>query len=791
MPFWTGRARAEQDMGKKSSIKARMTLAVGALVVVLFGCTAVLTLAYFQREFKRQISEQQERMLDLLARNIDARLTLAMRSLAAAAAAFDLGDLGRPERVQAFLDQRPGTATLFDNGLFIFSREGRLVAESPFISLERRGRDISFREYFQQAIHSQGPRVSAPYLSTHSPGQPAVIVTVPVFDENGALLAVCGGSIKLQQFNLLSDLARTRFGATGYLQLLSEDGAILLDPDPDRIMKRVTPAGGATLEFEGSRETVDDRGRGTLSSFVHLEQAPWVVAAHYPVAEAYRPIARARTYLLAAIFSSAVLSLAATRLLIGRLTRPLRLFSSHVRTLDQKTGAERYFQGAPSGEIRELADSFNGMLVALDQQHAQTRRSEEQLKETQARLLEAQRMAKMGNWEWDMMRDRLIWSDQVYRIFGLPEGGDIGGLAGFLRLIHPDDRERVKGEILAPESISGSLRREYRVLRPDGTIADLLEHVESVVDAEGRLVRRFGTVQDISDIRGAERAVAAERAKLFRLFEGLPAYVCLKGEDFRIHFANRYFRERFGEISGGRCYEILRGRREPCGECPPLSVLRTGEPVTWEWGVSQDGCCYQVHDYPFTDTDGQPLVLEIGFDVTARKRAEEQLHRLAHHDPLTGLPNRLLFREHLRQAMAKARRHGHRLALLFLDLDHFKEVNDTLGHDLGDQMLRLVANRLRGSIREADAAARLGGDEFVVIVDEINEPEQVAVVTRKIMQQLSQPMLLNDHELQMTASIGIAFYPDDASDQNQLMQCTDLAMFRAKNQGRNAFQFYS
>jgi diguanylate cyclase (GGDEF)-like protein len=788
-------------MGARSSIKSRMTIAVGALVVVLFSATAILTLGYFQQAFKHEIIQQQERMLALVAQNIDERLNLARRSLSAVAAALELTDLAAPERVQAFLDQRPGTATLFDNGLFIFSHEGRLVAESPFVSSERRGRDISFRDYFQETTTSGHSQISAPYLSTHTPGQPAVIVTVPIFDGNGVLRAVCGGSINLLQANLLGELARVRIGATGHLQLFAEDGTILVDPDPARIMARSSAAARLFDEtgagFEGSREGRDDQGRNALSSFVYLKQAPWVLAAHYPVAEAYQPLTRARTYLLVAILCIAGLTLVATRLLIGRLTLPLRLFSRHVRSLGERTGGDRFFQAAPTREIKELADGFKEKLDALDRQHEQTLRNQEQLKETETLLLEAQRMAKIGNWDWDVEQDRLVWSDQIYRIFGVPEGTKIEGVADFLALIHPDDRARIEREIRVVAPVSGSVQREYRVLRPDSSVGYLIENVESVVDSQGRLVRRFGTIQDITETRKAERAVAIERAKLFRLFEGLPAYVCLKGADHKIHFANRYFRERFGDITGGRCFEILRGRREPCAECLPLTVLSTGEPVTWEWAVSLDGCCYQVHDYPFADADGQPLVLEIGFDVTARKRAEEQLRageaemrRLAHYDPLTGLPNRLLFQEHLQQAMGKARRHGHRLALMFLDLDRFKIINDTLGHDMGDRLLREVAHRLRGSIRETDTVARFGGDEFLVLVEEINEPEQVAVVARKIMHQLSQPLHLDRHELQVTVSIGIAFYPNDAQDLEGLMRCADSAMFRAKDRGRNSCQFY-
>lgn len=185
-------------------------------------------------------------------------------------------------------------------------------------------------------------------------------------------------------------------------------------------------------------------------------------------------------------------------------------------------------------------------------------------------------------------------------------------------------------------------------------------------------------------------------------------------------------------------------------------------------------------------------------DITPRVQAERKLrvnqirlHRLAHHDPLTDLPNRLLFHDRLQHAMVKARRENHPVALLFMDLDRFKMINDSLGHEAGDRVLREVASRLRSWVRQSDTVARLGGDEFVIVLEKVKGPADVAGIAQKILRNLPQAIFLEEQELFVTTSIGISLFPTDGLDVKGLMKCADVAMYRAKEQGRNAYQFYT
>lgn len=177
-------------------------------------------------------------------------------------------------------------------------------------------------------------------------------------------------------------------------------------------------------------------------------------------------------------------------------------------------------------------------------------------------------------------------------------------------------------------------------------------------------------------------------------------------------------------------------------------------------------------------------------DITARKKAALRIERLAYYDLLTGLPNRALFTDRLTHALQLAERSGHMVGLMFLDLDHFKAINDTLGHFAGDQLLKSVAERLKTGVREVDTICRQGGDEFMVLLEEVSSVQDVASIALKILASMSAPHQLGDEERVISFSIGAAIYPDDASDAAMLTRCADQAMYRAKASGRNSFQFY-
>jgi diguanylate cyclase (GGDEF)-like protein len=184
------------------------------------------------------------------------------------------------------------------------------------------------------------------------------------------------------------------------------------------------------------------------------------------------------------------------------------------------------------------------------------------------------------------------------------------------------------------------------------------------------------------------------------------------------------------------------------------------------------------------------MLLGITRDVTERRLANERIQYLAHFDAMTGLPNRTRLQEHAHMALALARRQHSTLALLMLDLDHFKDINDSLGHSVGDQLLCELSQRLRSAMREQDMVARLGGDEFIFVLQGLNE-EEVASVAQKLLDLSIQPFRIGLHDLKVTASLGVATYPADGDDIETLLQRADAAMYQVKRTGRHGSRFFT
>ncbi|MGB5064412.1 MAG: EAL domain-containing protein [Candidatus Competibacter sp.] len=224
------------------------------------------------------------------------------------------------------------------------------------------------------------------------------------------------------------------------------------------------------------------------------------------------------------------------------------------------------------------------------------------------------------------------------------------------------------------------------------------------------------------------------------------------------------------------------------------SLAETGQWRGEIWNRRKDGSAFPewLNISAVTDDNGC-LTHYVGVfsDISGIKHSQEQLHHLAHHDALTDLPNRLLLNERLKQAIKRAERHATHLAVFFFDLDYFKHINDSLGHPAGDRLLKGVAERLSGSLRREDTVARIGGDEFVLLLEDVGEPDKAAVAAQKLMVSLSAPFYLEDRQIAISASVGIALYPQDGTDPATLLRNADAAMYRAKEEGRNACRFYT
>ena len=332
-----------------------------------------------------------------------------------------------------------------------------------------------------------------------------------------------------------------------------------------------------------------------------------------------------------------------------------------------------------------------------------------------------------------------------------------------------------------------------------GTFAAYYHSPRAPTDAELQVLESAKHIAGIAiERRRAESVIEQSRELLQMTLDAMPLLVAYADTDLRYRFVNRAFEEWFGTKRGDA---LGRHTREIIGPAlferirPMIEDACRGREVRFEQQrVDPEGrpCHVDIRYLPHLDADGKVLGhFGIVHDITDRKEKERILQHLATHDQLTQLPNRALIGEHLQMALRRSRRSGHRLAVLFIDLDRFKEVNDTLGHEAGDHLLRQVTARFRENVRASDAIGRLGGDEFVVLMDGIRDGQEAGVLAQKLLQVLQLPIRIDGQDVAASASIGIAVAPEDGDDPATLLKHADVAMYRAKQEGRSGYRFFS
>jgi diguanylate cyclase (GGDEF)-like protein/PAS domain S-box-containing protein len=358
--------------------------------------------------------------------------------------------------------------------------------------------------------------------------------------------------------------------------------------------------------------------------------------------------------------------------------------------------------------------------------------------------------------------------------------------------VHADDR-KAHLDALEHEQIRPA---EYQLVRRDGTTLWVRDYCRAVTDDAG--VVRFcdGILVDITAEKRAGEALRESERDYRQLFENAhDAILIFAVGDEKILEAN----QRACELYGFPHSELVGMSLERLSKDVAFGKARIRE--TLEQGMHRafetvhrrkDGAEMVIEvNAAVLEHRGVPAVLSINRDITERRAMEKTIRDMAFHDPLTGLPNRKLLSDRLELALAQARRGKRAMAVLFLDLDGFKAVNDGWGHAQGDALLRDVAGRLAGALRTGDTVARIGGDEFTVLIPELPHEEGAAEVSRKILRELERTFRVGGSECQVTASIGIALYPRDGEDADVLLRNSDAAMYRAKLAGGNRFAWYS
>lgn len=471
----------------------------------------------------------------------------------------------------------------------------------------------------------------------------------------------------------------------------------------------------------------------------------------------------------------------------------------------------------------------------------------ETLKRAKNSLAAYQKISSVGNWEWDTRTDHSKWSNDVYQLLNVKPHSIEATLESYLRFVPKEQKKRIREAFELALKNSQASEIEHKIIHLDHTIRYVSLFISPEVIDNGNIAI---TLLDITTLKQNEMLEAEKFERIERYQDALLEWASVEHENLDSAFEHAtelssrtmsvsrvsiwlhsqemssiqcrdlYIKDKghfkgyelyridypnyFTAMQGGKIMAINQARIDSRTNEFTYDYLEPNNifsmldaPILYQGKVVGVVCHEQtgsirhwsIHEIEFASAIAHTVSLSL--EIDKRKQIEHQLVHQAYHDPLTGLPNRTLFADRLEQAMEMANRQRCMLALVFVDLDDFKEINDTLGHAAGDKVLVNVAKKIRESLRRVDTVSRMGGDEFTIILTSINAMEDINGVARKLADVFQEPMYINDSKLSITGSIGISVYPDDGENVDVLLSNADAAMYNAKKNGRNCYSFYN
>jgi diguanylate cyclase (GGDEF)-like protein/PAS domain S-box-containing protein len=611
-------------------------------------------------------------------------------------------------------------------------------------------------------------------------GKPVLVFTQPMLDANQEVIGLVNTGLNLDWLDsFLADLTLPRDvqfhvfdGGGRMLAGYPPGGHGVGDSMLDTPLMRL-----ALRQREGRGEVRAASGETLLAGFAEVPGVPGdlFVAAVRPKAQVLQSLAREGRLRLIALAAGLLLSLAVAwtasrHLILERLQR----LTDHAR----RVAAGDY--DAATG-LAHLRNEMGGLARTYEAMADRLKEREERLRANEERLRLALSGTNDGIWDWDLRTDEVYFSPRWKQMLGHAEGEVGTGLNEWSDRVHPEDIDKAMANVKDHLAGRTSLYEDvHRVRHKDGHYLWILDRGLAVRDKWGEPYRMVGAHTDITPLRRAEEDVRALlNAPTDAVFLMEPEGTVLACNEV---LARSLGLERPQEVVGRNVFaffpeELAAARLERVRE-----AVDKRAPVRWE--DERAGRHFANQLYPLLGEQGRVDRLAVyAYDVTELKQQERRIAHLALHDSLTGLPNRTLFMDRLEQAVVRSKRTGLHTALLYIDLDGFKPVNDQYGHEAGDAVLIQVATRVRGCLREQDTAARMGGDEFTAVLQDVEDEDAARAVADRVLQALEAPYALPGHQVRVGASIGVCFCPARGCHIDRVIKAADEAMYRAKRDG--------
>ncbi|NDP40430.1 MAG: EAL domain-containing protein [Rhodoferax sp.] len=788
--------RSEGNSGMPATVFPRQSLKTKVtLITLLVFALSLWSLSYYasrmlRQDMERLLGEQQFSTVSQMADQVAHALQVRVTGLEAVAHALDPVLLKNPSALQLFLDQRVILHTLFNAGVHVLGPDGRVLAAAP-------GASGVGADYFQSAtlvaalaagVTSVGPPTHERLLK-----QPVFPVIAMIHDGGGQVVGALVGLTRLDQPSFLDVISQSRYGKTGAYFLVAPQSRLVIMASGQRQVMRALPGPGLNpaidrfvLGQQGSAliDIPNPLGVEVVASSKAIPVARWHVAAVLPTVEAFAPIRAMQQRMWLA---TGLLTLLAGVLVWWLLQRQLAPLLATARRLAAMADEQEPLHALPvtrPDEIGQVVKGFNRLLGTLGQREALL----QQILNTSSVaifLVDRQGCITQAN-------------QRMATLFGHP----LDQLQGmdYVALVHPTQREAGRQQMLALlDSALQSVDLERLYWRADQT--EFWGHLtgQRFVDANGVEQGLVGVIADITQRRRVECELRIA-ATAFESQQGM-AITDAQGVILR---ANQAFSTITGYSAAeavGQNPRLLSSGRHDAGFYAAMweSLAREG---AWQgeiWNRRKNGEVFPqwLSISAVKDPAGQPTHYVATFtDLSTHKSAQDQIKSLAFFDTLTGLPNRRLLLDRLEQALASGTRHGRQGALMYIDLDDFKSLNNSYGHDVGDQLLLQVAQRLSHCVREGDTVARPGGDSFVVLLEALSANAVEAATEaestgEKIRLALSQPYQIAGHVHRSTASIGVTLFDDRQQEGiDQPLKRAELAMYQAKAAGRNTLRFF-